>query len=344
MSALATPPVTQNQLVPSDPHQPKHPLTYPRYFMKTIHSYLLRTVFALGLFVHAASAQTATWNVASSNWGNAFNYATQRHFLNDGLQYPNPYPSPGTEAPAQSVIVATTGDVIVTYNGAGGAIPAQLYLYDPVNGFGIIFDNQTSFEGDTFNLGSFAVGTELIFELYVANGPGYNFQTGSGNRNFEGLVHAYVTQDYPLAGETWAGFEDLDGGGDFDYDDFTFYVSNTTAEPVPTPALDNYPDASIQLSGNTTITPDAAPTDTTRINVSTSTDFKGRLEGDPATGIVRVTGAHPAGIYSVTVTAFNGSGVTATETFTLTVTTPVTCNPVGFSTPNTFPCWNVPAS
>ena len=38
----------------------------------------------------------------------------------------------------------------------------------------------------------------------------------------------------------------------------------------------------------------------TSINVSASTDFKGKLEGDPVTGLVRVTNAHPAGTYTVT--------------------------------------------
>src|SRR5207249_3582333 len=54
-------------------------------------------------------------------------------------------------------------------------------------------------------------------------------------------------------------------------------------------ALGIYPDASVSLSGDTTVTPDATPTNTTSINVSTSTNFNGRLEGDPATGVVRVT-------------------------------------------------------
>ena len=92
-----------------------------------------------------------------------------------------------------------------------------------------------------------------------------------------------------------------------------------------TPALGNYPDKSIVLSANTTVTPDAAPTNATSINVSTSTDFKGKLEGNPATGAVRVTDAHPAGTYAVTVRAFDSGGANATTTFTLTVTTGIMC-------------------
>src|SRR5205085_5868419 len=85
------------------------------------------------------------------------------------------------------------------------------------------------------------------------------------------------------------------------------------ASALSLPALGTYSDTSIALSGNATISPSAAPTNTTTINVATSTDFKGTLAGDPATGVVRITDAHPAGTYPVTVTAFGlGGSTTAT--------------------------------
>ena len=100
--------------------------------------------------------------------------------------------------------------------------------------------------------------------------------------------------------------------------------------PTPIPVLGNYPDTSVPLGSNATVTPTAAPVETSRINVSTSTNFKGKLEGDPATGVVRVTDAHPAGTYPVTVTAFSSVGATSAKIFTLTVTTPPTCDPLSF--------------
>jgi FG-GAP-like repeat/Putative Ig domain len=109
-------------------------------------------------------------------------------------------------------------------------------------------------------------------------------------------------------------------------------------------ALGNYPNTTVQLGGNTTVTPDAAPTNTTSIDVSTSTNFKGRLEGNPGTGVVRVTDAHPAGAYTVTVTGFDSVGVPTTKTFTLTVITPPTCNPVTFAAPSPFAVAIGPAS
>ena len=97
-----------------------------------------------------------------------------------------------------------------------------------------------------------------------------------------------------------------------------------------TPTLGDYPNTSLPLGTDTTVTPDAAPTNAASMNVSTSTNFKGKLEGNPATGLVRVTDAHPAGTYTVTVKAFDTGGLNATKTFMLTVTTPVTCNPLTF--------------
>src|SRR5438477_1631721 len=116
----------------------------------------------------------------------------------------------------------------------------------------------------------------------------------------------------------------------------------THIEVQPGPTLGNYPDTSVPLSTDTTVTPDAAPTNTMNINVSTSTDFKGKLEGDPTTGVVRVTDAHPAGTYTVRVTAFDSGGATATKTFSLTVTTPTTCTPVSFAAPASFGVGSVP--
>jgi len=68
------------------------------------------------------------------------------------------------------------------------------------------------------------------------------------------------------------------------------------------------PRTSVSLSGDKTIAPDSAPTTTTSINVSTSTAFKESWKGYPATGIVRITDAHPAGTYRVTVRAFDSGG------------------------------------
>src|SRR2546423_2252835 len=111
---------------------------------------------------------------------------------------------------------------------------------------------------------------------------------------------------------------------------------------VMAPILGNYPKTSVSLSGDKTITPDSPPTTTTNINVSTSTAFKGKLEGYPATGIVRVTDAYPAGTYRVAVRAFDSGGASVTKTFMLKVRTPATCNPVHFAAATNLPAGNGP--
>jgi FG-GAP-like repeat/FG-GAP repeat len=100
-------------------------------------------------------------------------------------------------------------------------------------------------------------------------------------------------------------------------------------------ALGNYPNTSVLLSTDKTVMPDAAPTNTTSINVSTSTNFKGTFAASSTTGVVTVTDAHPAGTYTVTVRAFGG-GTSVTQTFMLTVTTPPTCAAVRFAGPTIF--------
>jgi CSLREA domain-containing protein len=93
----------------------------------------------------------------------------------------------------------------------------------------------------------------------------------------------------------------------------------------PAPSLGNYSDTPVALSGNVTITPDAPPTATASINVSTNTSFQGTLIANPSTGTVRITNARPAGAYPITVRAFNGTGLSVTRTFTLTVQSGVAC-------------------
>ena len=73
------------------------------------------------------------------------------------------------------------------------------------------------------------VGDELNFGIHVLN-TGHDFLVGPGERNVDGLDHAYVR-----SGRTSVivGFEDLLGGGDRDYNDtiFRFASGTTTAGP-----------------------------------------------------------------------------------------------------------------
>lgn len=102
------------------------------------------------------------------------------------------------------------------------------------------------------------------------------------------------------------------------------FAGTTLNITPPPPTLGNYTNTPVGLSGNMTVTPSAAPTNTTSINVSTHTSFKGTLSANAATGVVSITDAHPAGTYTVTVKAF-GAGGTDIKTFDLTVQPGTSC-------------------
>jgi FG-GAP-like repeat/Divergent InlB B-repeat domain/FG-GAP repeat len=191
-------------------------------------------------------------------------------------------------------------------------------------------------------------GREMIIWGGAILGQGFGTNTGGAYNPSTNTWAATATNNAPAARSyhtaVWTGSEmiawgGLGNNGCCDY----LNTGGRYCPPIP-PTLGNYPDTSLPLSTDTTVTPDAAPTDTTSITVSTSTDFKGRLEGDPTTGVVRVTDAHPAGTYTVTVTAVDSGGTTATRTFTLTVTTPVTCTPVSFAAATNFGAGSGPYS
>lgn len=89
--------------------------------------------------------------------------------------------------------------------------------------------------------------------------------------------------------------------------------------------LGAYPNATVAAGGNTIVTPTAAPTGANSTTARTSANFKGVLSVNPTTGAVRVTDAQPAGVYTVTVTAFDAAQTTTTATFQLTVLQPPAC-------------------
>ena len=89
-----------------------------------------------------------------------------------------------------------------------------------------------------------------------------------------------------------------------------------------TPTLGSYSSSTIASAGrNGIVVPSVAPLNATSMVATTSTAFKGQLVVDSLTGTVRIINAHPAGNYTIMVTAFNG-GATATSSFGLVVNNP----------------------
>ncbi|MDR1854987.1 MAG: DUF4114 domain-containing protein [Azoarcus sp.] len=82
-------------------------------------------------------------------------------------------------------------------------------------------------------------GYELVFMLVANGNSDLTFYSGVGNNNDDEQEHVVAYYDYWNDGTrdyTLVGWEDLYGGGDFDYDDLVFLVSNvgpTSAVPEP---------------------------------------------------------------------------------------------------------------
>jgi hypothetical protein len=149
--------------------------------------------------------------------------------------------------PAQAEPVAVTdagfrlfalgGEVSVFFAEFEAGFDLRLFQVEPVIQ-GPFFPNHETPVGAAESLGTFDPGTELTFMLDVVS-TGDRFFTGPASRNPDGLVHA-IGQPFggdaqiPTPGVLIA-FEDLFGGGDFDFNDYRFVVSNAEFKPIPEP-------------------------------------------------------------------------------------------------------------
>lgn len=137
--------------------------------------------------------------------------------------------------------VATEGEVTIHFAGSDASFDSLLFLAGS-DEEGPFFPNHSTSVGESATLGPFNAGRELVFRLHVLN-TGDDFLTGPASRNADGLVHAIASlwpgnSAIPGSG-VHLGFEDLRGGGDRDFNDFEFVVTNATltdTAPVPEPA------------------------------------------------------------------------------------------------------------
>jgi len=143
------------------------------------------------------------------------------------------------------VTVTSTDTIVATYQGNSAGYSNDLYL--ALNGLGapgddgdlsndlFLFNNHASAVGSTVALGSFAVGTELIFRLHV-NNTGDDFYTGPSTRNADGKAHARVQSEW-MPHEALVSFEDLFNTPEYPdgYNDLSFSFTNTRGAEVPEP-------------------------------------------------------------------------------------------------------------
>lgn len=83
--------------------------------------------------------------------------------------------------------------------------------------------------GNSVDLGPITAGEEIVLSL--TNPHGDKFVTGSASANFDNVIHANVTKI--SSGTYRVDFEDLTGGGDFNYGDGSFEVTGVEAVPEP---------------------------------------------------------------------------------------------------------------
>jgi hypothetical protein len=129
--------------------------------------------------------------------------------------------------PIYGTMIATGGDVVVTFDSNDAGYMSELYLDGGYGDeLGVLFNNKTTAVGTSMNLGNFAAGTELVFKLIVRE-TGDVFYTGTESRNLDNLTHAMV---YTGEEQLLVGFEDMLGGGDFDYNDLMFSFTNVAGD------------------------------------------------------------------------------------------------------------------
>ncbi|WP_457419180.1 PEP-CTERM sorting domain-containing protein [Roseateles sp. P5_E7] len=153
---------------------------------------------------------------------------------------PDPYSNVGQEAPSNSFVAASSGALVAHYTGlAGGNLNFVGVSINGVDGPTGLSDKSSAY-GETFVLGQVTAGDSLVFFIDTTDGtnPALRFYSDKA-RNGDGKNHAWATA---YAGDTLVpaglhiAFEDLNGGGDFNYADHGIVVTLVTATPVPEPA------------------------------------------------------------------------------------------------------------
>ncbi|HQQ62554.1 MAG TPA: thrombospondin type 3 repeat-containing protein [Pseudomonadales bacterium] len=134
-------------------------------------------------------------------------------------------------------IYATGGDVIVKVMPASAGYTSELYLSSPLPGRFIATNRDA---GTIVNLGKFATGQELVFSIYVRDTQ-KTYYTGPADRNTDNQLHAAA--NLPDFGPATVGFEDLEGGGDQDFNDNTFrFLGLSVLIDTDSDGIDNFYD------------------------------------------------------------------------------------------------------
>ncbi len=152
---------------------------------------------------------------------------------------PLAYPGIGSENPhGYSFTAANSGSIVAYFVDAEAGYTSTLSLF--VNGVEVgssVLNNQTSSYGDSISFDNINAGDELILRLNVLNTSNQWYSDTSLNSDGAHHIYSYnYNGDSILPAGTYIGFEDLINGGDWDYNDATFLLTNTSVTSVPVPA------------------------------------------------------------------------------------------------------------
>ncbi|GAA5161545.1 DUF4114 domain-containing protein [Viridibacterium curvum] len=152
---------------------------------------------------------------------------------------PIPYPNAGVQnATSYSFTAATTGAVTAYFYGSTAGYTNELTLL--INGVatGIQgLNNHSSAYGASLVLGYANAGDTLVFKMINVSPGGVGPWYSDTSMNSDKVNHVYATDfagDSVIGAGTFVAFEDLAGGGDFNYNDETFVFTNV-ATSVPEP-------------------------------------------------------------------------------------------------------------
>ncbi|HEV7914100.1 MAG TPA: DUF4114 domain-containing protein [Albitalea sp.] len=138
--------------------------------------------------------------------------------------------APQAQAALGDLLFASGGNISIRFEGSDASYNSLI----SVNGSTEVFPNHTTPVGTVQELGGFSAGTAIDVVLHVLN-TGSFFHTGPGSANPDGVPHALVTVG--ADGRTFVSFEDLVGGGDKDFNDHMFSLTNVSVTAVPEPSV-----------------------------------------------------------------------------------------------------------
>lgn len=152
-------------------------------------------------------------------------------------------PHPFKSTSANKLYVATAGEVMLTFLSKDASYSDDLFLQGSSTK---ILNNQTALAGQQFSLGSFQAGAELAFKLFV-NDTHNTFYSGFTSNNADNSIHTVfeLNSDKTVI----VGFEDLLNGGDKDFNDVIFKLSNVSMSNVAVAAVPEPLTVSMILTG-----------------------------------------------------------------------------------------------